>query len=208
MPRSLKPFEPDPLHAGYPLLASANNSKPCKRCSRKSRIRGPMTTRRAWCACGQLRVTCEGEPVRISMCHCLEWRSRTRASRARSSRSTRRANTPGGAPSGNIMRAGIANAGAPRRAPRSGPSPILSASDPGTPGPRGPTAVRFRNRDARPRRWIVATSLSGISGRGSRASRSRRRCTASPALACASLPVARGARAVRTRHRAALPRHW
>ena len=23
-------------------------------------------------ACGQLRVTCEGEPVRISVCHCLE----------------------------------------------------------------------------------------------------------------------------------------
>jgi hypothetical protein len=36
-----------------------------------------MTTRRASCACGQLRVACEGEPVRISMCHCLECQRRT-----------------------------------------------------------------------------------------------------------------------------------
>ena len=36
-----------------------------------------MTTRHAACACGQLRVTCEGEPVRISMCHCLDCQRRT-----------------------------------------------------------------------------------------------------------------------------------
>ena len=36
-----------------------------------------MTTRQASCSCGQLRVTCEGEPVRISMCHCLECQKRT-----------------------------------------------------------------------------------------------------------------------------------
>jgi len=36
-----------------------------------------MTTRRATCSCGQLRVTCEGEPLRISMCHCLECQKRT-----------------------------------------------------------------------------------------------------------------------------------
>lgn len=30
-----------------------------------------MTKRRAACCCGQLSVTCEGEPLRISMCHCL-----------------------------------------------------------------------------------------------------------------------------------------
>jgi hypothetical protein len=29
----------------------------------------PMRT--ASCSCGQLKVTCEGEPIRISMCHCL-----------------------------------------------------------------------------------------------------------------------------------------
>ena len=36
-----------------------------------------MTTRTATCACGQLRVTCTGEPVRISMCHCLDCQKRT-----------------------------------------------------------------------------------------------------------------------------------
>lgn len=36
-----------------------------------------MTTRQACCSCGQLRVTCDGEPVRTSMCHCLECQKRT-----------------------------------------------------------------------------------------------------------------------------------
>jgi hypothetical protein len=36
-----------------------------------------MSTRRASCACGQLSVSCQGEPVRISMCHCLECQKRT-----------------------------------------------------------------------------------------------------------------------------------
>ncbi|WAS90564.1 GFA family protein [Nannocystis punicea] len=36
-----------------------------------------MTTRRAACNCGQLHLTCEGEPVRLSMCHCLECQRRT-----------------------------------------------------------------------------------------------------------------------------------
>ena len=34
-------------------------------------------TRTATCSCGQLRVTCEGEPVRVSMCHCLACQKRT-----------------------------------------------------------------------------------------------------------------------------------
>ena len=38
-----------------------------------------MTTRRAACSCGKLHVMCEGEPVRISMCHCLECQRRTGA---------------------------------------------------------------------------------------------------------------------------------
>jgi len=33
--------------------------------------------RTASCSCGQLRVTCEGDPVRISMCHCLACQKRT-----------------------------------------------------------------------------------------------------------------------------------
>lgn len=36
-------------------------------------------TRRAACSCGQLHLTCEGEPVRVSMCHCLECQRRTGA---------------------------------------------------------------------------------------------------------------------------------
>jgi hypothetical protein len=36
-----------------------------------------MTTRLASCSCGQLSAACEGEPVRISMCHCLACQRRT-----------------------------------------------------------------------------------------------------------------------------------
>jgi hypothetical protein len=38
-----------------------------------------MTTRHAACCCGQLHLTIEGEPSRISMCHCLECQRRTGA---------------------------------------------------------------------------------------------------------------------------------
>ena len=38
-----------------------------------------MTTRHATCSCGQLKLTIEGEPARISMCHCLECQRRTGA---------------------------------------------------------------------------------------------------------------------------------
>ena len=36
-----------------------------------------MTTRIASCSCGQLRLTCAGEPLRVSICHCLECQKRT-----------------------------------------------------------------------------------------------------------------------------------
>jgi len=36
-----------------------------------------MTTRRAACCCGQLTLTAEGEPIRISMCHCFDCQRRT-----------------------------------------------------------------------------------------------------------------------------------
>jgi hypothetical protein len=36
-----------------------------------------MTKRAATCSCGQLTVRCEGEPVRISICHCLACQKRT-----------------------------------------------------------------------------------------------------------------------------------
>lgn len=36
-----------------------------------------MTSRRASCSCGQLSVVCEGDPIRISVCHCLACQKRT-----------------------------------------------------------------------------------------------------------------------------------
>ncbi|TGX53576.1 GFA family protein [Sphingomonas gei] len=36
-----------------------------------------MTVRIATCRCGQLRATCTGEPVRISVCHCLDCQKRS-----------------------------------------------------------------------------------------------------------------------------------
>jgi hypothetical protein len=36
-----------------------------------------MTTREASCSCGQLRVQARGEPIRISICHCLACQRRT-----------------------------------------------------------------------------------------------------------------------------------
>ena len=38
-----------------------------------------MITRHAACSCGQLHLTIEGEPARVSMCHCLECQRRTGA---------------------------------------------------------------------------------------------------------------------------------
>jgi hypothetical protein len=29
------------------------------------------------CSCGQLRISCRGEPVRVSICHCLDCQKRT-----------------------------------------------------------------------------------------------------------------------------------
>lgn len=36
-----------------------------------------MTHRIATCGCGQLQMTCTGDPVRISVCHCLECQKRS-----------------------------------------------------------------------------------------------------------------------------------
>lgn len=36
-----------------------------------------MTNRTASCRCGQLTATCEGEPVRVSVCHCLACQQRS-----------------------------------------------------------------------------------------------------------------------------------
>lgn len=36
-----------------------------------------MSSRQASCSCGQLRLMCDGDPVRVAMCHCLECQRRT-----------------------------------------------------------------------------------------------------------------------------------
>ena len=36
-----------------------------------------MTTRTASCRCGQLKATVTGEPVRVSVCHCLDCKKRS-----------------------------------------------------------------------------------------------------------------------------------
>ena len=48
-------------------------------CIDNSHGRRSMSTRRAACSCGQLHLTVEDEPSRISMCHCLECQRRTGA---------------------------------------------------------------------------------------------------------------------------------
>jgi hypothetical protein len=39
-----------------------------------------MATRVATCACGQVRVTCAGDPVMVSLCHCADCQKRTGSS--------------------------------------------------------------------------------------------------------------------------------
>jgi hypothetical protein len=36
-----------------------------------------VITRKATCRCGQLQATCLGEPVRVSVCHCLDCQKRS-----------------------------------------------------------------------------------------------------------------------------------
>jgi hypothetical protein len=36
-----------------------------------------MTTRTATCACGQLRIVCDGEPAFVAVCHCTACQKRT-----------------------------------------------------------------------------------------------------------------------------------
>lgn len=45
-----------------------------------------MTDRVATCRCGQLRVTCTGDPVRVSVCHCLDCQKRSGSSFAAQAR--------------------------------------------------------------------------------------------------------------------------
>jgi hypothetical protein len=50
----------------------------------------PTALRRAACSCGQLALAIEGDPVRVSMCHCLACQRRTGAVLSNQARFTRR----------------------------------------------------------------------------------------------------------------------
>jgi hypothetical protein len=45
-----------------------------------------LTNRLATCQCGQLGARCEGEPLRVSVCHCLDCQKRSGASFAAQAR--------------------------------------------------------------------------------------------------------------------------
>src|SRR6185295_9046576 len=61
-----------PITKYYVKLSTPVTAVTSRFLRRDSREELTMMTRRATCSCGQLRVTCTGEPVRLSMCHCLE----------------------------------------------------------------------------------------------------------------------------------------
>lgn len=56
-----------------------------------------MTERRATCACGQLSARCAGEPVRVSVCHCLDCQKRSGSAFAAQARFPENAVTIAGA---------------------------------------------------------------------------------------------------------------
>ncbi len=49
-----------------------------------------MTIREASCCCGAIRLRCAGEPVRVSVCHCLECQRRTGSAFAAQARFARK----------------------------------------------------------------------------------------------------------------------
>src|SRR5262245_55979620 len=69
------PFPADEPVPSIAAAAAAGNL--CEGGKFEARTEPSMTTRRAECSCGQLSATCAGEPVRISVCHCLACKRRT-----------------------------------------------------------------------------------------------------------------------------------
>src|SRR5258708_6682127 len=66
-----------PERVGFPRPSPRDVRLPYLQ-ARESRKKEPvMVTRRAECSCGQLSATCSGEPVRVSVCHCLSCKRRT-----------------------------------------------------------------------------------------------------------------------------------
>jgi hypothetical protein len=55
------------------------NARDCSlaKTSAEKRKAPHMIVREASCSCGQLQIACQGQPVRVSMCHCLACQRRT-----------------------------------------------------------------------------------------------------------------------------------
>ena len=68
-----------------------------------------MKTWNASCSCGQLTASCTGEPVRISMCHCLACQRRTGSVFSAQARWTRDAVTTAGRSSSYVRTADSGN---------------------------------------------------------------------------------------------------
>ena len=62
----------------FPIPVNSDGASASARTCRIQRS-VPMKTHRAACNCGKLEIVCKGEPLRISMCHCLECQRRTGA---------------------------------------------------------------------------------------------------------------------------------
>ncbi len=67
-----------------------------------------MTTRQAACSCGQLTLTCTGEPVRVSICHCYACQRRTGSAFGVQARYRREQVTSIAGPSNTFVRVGDA----------------------------------------------------------------------------------------------------
>src|SRR5262245_13880655 len=57
--------------------SSMNNASAAVETGRRGGVGRRYGNRTASCACGQLRVMCAGDPMMVSLCHCLECQKRT-----------------------------------------------------------------------------------------------------------------------------------
>lgn len=87
-----------------------------------------MTTHTASCRCGQLRATATGEPVRISVCHCLDCQKRSGSAFAAQVRFAAEAVTV----AGEAVEWTAKNGGSFRHCPRCGSTVAFAAAIPDT----------------------------------------------------------------------------
>ncbi len=119
-----------------------------------------MTARRAACSCGQLHLAIEGEPSRVSMCHCLECQRRTGGVISNQARFRREQSPPStGRAKAFLDISMLPSATSPTRI--SPPRPSLFGRSHATPGSRcrptrRPSAWRSKGDDTTPAAGRVA----------------------------------------------------